>query len=139
MDQRDQHDQHGADVEQKFEAGGGAFARWRPWCLCCAMRQENRRPDKPRSLSTQAGSRCSCGVIEAEAEPLRAPASLLLLEGEAFRDGPHRRPGGFGQVRVLHDLALDQRRFVLQPLAQRLQFGDELIDLLHCVAGQPLQ
>jgi hypothetical protein len=22
---------------------------------------------------------------------------------------------------------------------QRLQFGDELIDLLHCVAGQPLQ
>jgi hypothetical protein len=39
----------------------------------------------------------------------------------------------------VHNLTLDQRRFVLQPLAQRLQFGDELIDLLHCVAGRPLQ
>jgi len=39
----------------------------------------------------------------------------------------------------LHDLALDPRRFVLQPLAQRLQFGDEVIDLLHRGAGEPLQ
>ena len=39
----------------------------------------------------------------------------------------------------MHDLALDSRRFVLQPLAQRLQFGDEVIDLLHRGAGEPLQ
>src|SRR5262249_62418538 len=38
----------------------------------CAMRRENRRPDDRRSLCTQAGSRHHCGVIKAEAEPLRA-------------------------------------------------------------------
>src|SRR5262249_45355243 len=42
--------------------------------LACryAMRPENRRTDDRRSLCRQAGNRHHCGVIKAEAEPLRA-------------------------------------------------------------------
>ena len=43
----------------------------RPACRC-AMRRENRRTDDRRSLCRQAGNRHHCGVIKAEAEPLRA-------------------------------------------------------------------
>src|SRR5262249_27008434 len=38
----------------------------------CAMRRENRKPDDRRGLCRRAGGGHHCGVIRAEAEPLRA-------------------------------------------------------------------
>src|SRR6516165_7585082 len=57
---------------------------------------------------------------------------------QAFCNDPGRLHGGLTQGSVLDDLALHARAFVLQHLPQRLQLGDQLVELLHRGAGHAL-
>jgi hypothetical protein len=49
------------------------------------------------------------------------------------------RSGPLGQGRIFDNLALDPPGLTLQHVAQGLQLGDELLDLLHRGSGRPLQ
>ena len=63
----------------------------------------------------------------------------LLPVRQALGDDLRRLQRRLAQGRIFDDLALHAGRLVVQHVAQGLQLGDELVDLLHRRSRHPLQ
>src|SRR5262249_13890076 len=64
---------------------------------------------------------------------------LVLAAGQAVGEDLGRLHGGLAEARIAHDLTRHALSIMLELLAQHLELGDQLVDLVDRIERHPLQ